>query len=1305
MKQRLSTFALFALSVPGVLPAITYWDWRAASFPEEQLYDETISGATADPDGDGMTNLHEYVFAGRPLNSDANLAPVLEPIFGTLALTYRERHDLTDVQVHLQGSDTLHTWITYNSVTAADRVARAGYDEVTLLAPGSLDESETGRRFLRLRLDLSASPSLRAPSQLSVSALTPSLWQVMWTDPNTTETGYAVERRDFAGNWTRLTTLQSDTGTWTQPGVSYLDGTTYRVVAIGADLSERHSEPVTLTDTDGDGIPDVFELGADYAGVAGTYATYADRFSSDGSGVSDGWAPLYGFVGTPTTADSDGDGIDDLTEAQNGLNPNSDDTDRDGRTDDWELANGCDPLERHSAYSLFRTGSAPLSLASNISVQFGSFFASYSPRDRWRTGTHLSLPLPTSLYGSADVKLYPKHLRDADNSVFLATYLSGLNGVTAADGRDQLLYESWSGETDQIHDIIVVWPADNLAVPYTIQGTPWFYDIYVSEGFNASWNSSAMLMRVDLIGRVWAKVNTAAITYKLRVYTGQNAFADVYAYPTDRDISLTVLQSDGVKAIGYINDSFAGLDGAFVGKPQTADLVNFCPLALNRRGDLLGEDTPYDGHLGYFYSREERRVLDAEHYGVEVLQQQLGAYVSAAFVRLADGTQTYLPIDVDVVTGFDDEANVYGREVGGRPVIWPADPSKWGLPTGTPAYTAVPYETPLLPKGFQSLVKVRPGANHSELVRVARENSGVPVGDEGYLIVPASLSVDYNRDGTIQTNTEGETDSTSAKRMFRFWSNDDNDGMPPDEDEHVSPGSPDYTDRTITSRRDLEDFARLWLNIGGLQDAIASGQILIGLKWKNTGGTSPSINIYKAVETDGGTKYLTDTATATAQVGPATTQCRSIPNKDGQSVSVTSGTTFIFGANFWTGFNQSSPPKYLLFEGCTPGKGQLVITLHKADGTEIGEGPGVWMDIKNIQSMYQRVKVTPRDPNGIPKPYRSSTTFDANTSGTEAFDNGYPLQAASDEAKTALVFVHGSNIPYEEARWNAETMFKRLYLQGYKGRFVLFCWDTLVGFDVPLPDPLNQVPALPYNLNEYRALKYGPALKNYVASLAQGGRTVNVASHSLGAGVVLSALHAGMSVNNYLIMQGAYSAKSFNVNLPTLQKFQDAENEHATPDLANKLGYGGYLSGVSGTVVNMLNQFDFALATGSISVPIYGGIELNWEANQLISKPDDPLGVGQYYYYPYSEGSVSYTLTGTTRLIYDAHESMAFVARTRTKAVGAMPGVGGIVSQDIDLSEGTIYDFKRIRADHSAQFTRRVQDVQAFYRTVFEKVR
>ena len=102
------------------LSALTFSDWQAANFTPGQLGNETVSGAMADPDVDGMANLHEYVFLGAPLIPEPNLAPSLELVGSTMALTYRERHGMTDVDIRLQGSDTLMNWITYNTVTEAD---------------------------------------------------------------------------------------------------------------------------------------------------------------------------------------------------------------------------------------------------------------------------------------------------------------------------------------------------------------------------------------------------------------------------------------------------------------------------------------------------------------------------------------------------------------------------------------------------------------------------------------------------------------------------------------------------------------------------------------------------------------------------------------------------------------------------------------------------------------------------------------------------------------------------------------------------------------------------------------------------------------------------------------------------------------------------------------------------------------------------------------------------------------------------------------------------------------------------------
>ena len=51
----------------------------------------------------------------------------------------------------------------------------------------------------------------------------------------------------------------------------------------------------------------------------------------------------------------------------------------------------------------------------------------------------------------------------------------------------------------------------------------------------------------------------------------------------------------------------------------------------------------------------------------------------------------------------------------------------------------------------------------------------------------------------------------------------------------------------------------------------------------------------------------------------------------------------------------------------------------------------------------------------------------------KAYDEGMPL--SWQETKQYIVFVHGWNMSYEGSQNFAETMFKRLWQRGYKGRF------------------------------------------------------------------------------------------------------------------------------------------------------------------------------------------------------------------------------------------------------------------------------
>ncbi|MFZ0710163.1 MAG: hypothetical protein WAM53_09005 [Terrimicrobiaceae bacterium] len=142
---------------------------------------------------------------------------------------------------------------------------------------------------------------------------------------------------------------------------------------------------------------------------------------------------------------------------------------------------------------------------------------------------------------------------------------------------------------------------------------------------------------------------------------------------------------------------------------------------------------------------------------------------------------------------------------------------------------------------------------------------------------------------------------------------------------------------------------------------------------------------------------------------------------------------------------------------CTEGKGQLVITFWK--GTEkIGEGGGVWLDLMNIKKMYVRAKGTPE--TNIDAPWDDYPSLDT---GFVSDLNGYEFVKPQDEQKKVLIYVHGIHAPFAGQNASylgnanvAETVYKRLWHAGYKGRFALYKWPALnpAGF-FPVAQDLN----------------------------------------------------------------------------------------------------------------------------------------------------------------------------------------------------------------------------------------------------------
>ncbi len=556
------------------------------------------------------------------------------------------------------------------------------------------------------------------------------------------------------------------------------------------------------------------------------------------------------------------------------------------------------------------------------------------------------------------------------------------------------------------------------------------------------------------------------------------------------------------------------------------------------------------------------------------------------------------------------------------------------------------------------------------------------------------IAVDANRDGAVKFDNTDQTDSTNR---FTFWVNDDVDvahvvdGTDWDEDD-VETGPSDFKDGLILCRRDLEDFQRIWIKVD--QDLQADDQVV--LKWEDVPPSTPqpSINIYPAAEANGGAKYLTDDSVKQIFFGSHNVN----PDKYcSKSIATISDSTEVVVPLPPGGAWKKDQPRYYLFEGAAKGKGTLHASIRR--GTQpIPQDPQIssckaCVELKDVKDMYERWTVGDQS-GGEP-------------GGLKQEGTAYGPPTATGESSYILL-VHGWNMePWEKERF-AETAFKRLYWQGYKGRFGLFKWPTTNRFAAtaakeildPVLDPQN------YNEGEFTAWRSAEGLKQLFVKLnirdaaAYRGK-VYVVAHSMGNVVTGEALRRaaqaqlGVLVNTYVASQAAVPAHAYQGDGPDSMdavklingrlrlyynnpKIPDLAESQALIDLGNGLfDYGPETPNVYrnwlqpnaaavGKRVNFYNANDFALSAPA------------WEFNQIMKPklmgdghvyycdgdPQDETGWEQRFFYLVSAMNgidLRFTLDGGSQSDpKDRYRIMAFGSEARSKALGSTEGNAGM---------------------------------------------
>jgi hypothetical protein len=555
----------------------------------------------------------------------------------------------------------------------------------------------------------------------------------------------------------------------------------------------------------------------------------------------------------------------------------------------------------------------------------------------------------------------------------------------------------------------------------------------------------------------------------------------------------------------------------------------------------------------------------------------------------------------------------------------------------------------------------------------------VDTGEQGTCTVYAiSLALDANHDGVMDTSFGGP-DNTSPANPYVFWANNNYDrwevdilsGVPEEDDVLVGdpdslipdadPYDPDcnYKDngqRVIPDTRDLEDYARLWV-CGVTSNLLAALPVgsTVTLSWLNEPliySNTPTIDIFQAADPDGGMGYLTNETVADEQTNIA--QCAYLGRLGPGGSLLLNSSLF---TNDWAG-------NHFIWCGVSNGVGQLNLTISDASGNVLAQA-SQWIQIADIKQMYERWTVG----DNPYKPPLTTPVPAANDLPTNVMQQPFLYSTNTVPGTPYILLVHGWNMERWEKDRYAETAFKRLYWQGYQGRFGELRWPTY--YDFPFGAFSWQAFDLRnYDNSEYNAWQSGAGLLNLLTTLdaEYGSANVYLMAHSMGnvvAGEALLLAGSNQVVNTYVAMQAAVPAHCYDPSTP------DRYTPNYPDDYAQywTAGAPSYFNGSAsaGAYVNFFNTNDYALG--------------KWTLDQN-GKPDYGYGYDgtNFYYAP--------TLLSTTTFYFpeDTFNIFAYCDPAPCYALGAQAGVeGAFHGNQVNLSADP-YDFGDQHIYHSGEF-------------------
>jgi hypothetical protein len=365
------------------------------------------------------------------------------------------------------------------------------------------------------------------------------------------------------------------------------------------------------------------------------------------------------------------------------------------------------------------------------------------------------------------------------------------------------------------------------------------------------------------------------------------------------------------------------------------------------------------------------------------------------------------------------------------------------------------------------------------------------------------------------------------------------------------------------------------------------------------------------------------------------------------------------------------PVTHFIWCGVSNGAGNLTLTISDSSGNILLQTMAS-IQIKDIKQMYERWTVG----DELSKHPATVAALASNDLPTNPPVVPFQYTLPTDTNTPYILYVHGWNMSQWDKDRFAETAFKRLYWQGYQGRFEVFRWPTGYGFTGELLQlALHLTEKDNYDSSEYNAWLSGAPLFNKLNALNfEYSGHVYMLAHSMGnvvAGESLRLAGTQRVVHTYVASQAAVSAHTYDTNIADYSfSYPPYSLSATTPNI-----YGNWFStndgAGAGAIVSFFNTNDYALQRSA------------WQLNQIL-KPDENVTENGYNWNYEYNGLASdpapwnhfYKLnlllnTGITfdivNILTNRYEVMAYAAQSYTTALGATPNVLNL-NRNVDLT-------------------------------------